>query len=185
MRRDLSALQPPRRGAGLAGALPPAPQTAFARSEALEDEGLSTTRAQPEARDGDTVSSRGDDPRDPRNRPIVLYSPALLAQRLATIKERTGNSYAELVLAAFDAHHDMVEGQLLPPRRSALPPARTRRRRAVNGMRSIQFRLSALELSVIDQVADQKHLSRSVLLSAVLQQYVDAIGSPHRCHGSK
>lgn len=174
MRRDLSALQPPRRGAGLAGALPPAPRTAFARPEAREDEGLSTARARPEARDGDVVSSREADPRDPRNRPVVLYLPASLAQRLVTTKEITGHSYAELVLAAFDAHHDVVEGQLLPPRRSALPPARIRRRRTVDGMRSIQFRLSALELSVVDQVADQKRLSRSVLLSAVLQQYAEA-----------
>lgn len=111
---------------------------------------------------------------DPRNRPVVLYLPLLLAQRLGNAKDTTGRSYAEVALAAFDAHHDVVEGQSMPARRSALPPARTHRRRTADGMRSIQFRLSALELRVIDQVAKQKHLSRSALLSAVLQRYLDA-----------
>lgn len=40
-------------------------------------------------------------------------------------------------------------------------------------MRTIQFRLSALELRVIDKVAEEKRLNRSVLLSAVLQRYLD------------
>lgn len=170
MRRDLSALQPPSRGAGLAGALPPAPRTTFSRPGARADDSGSAAPDHPGPSDSETVSSRET---DPRNRPVVLYLPASLAQRLATLKETAGHSYAELVLAAFDAHHDLIEGQLVTPRRSALPPARTQRRRTEDGMRTIQLRLSALELRVIDKVAEEKRLNRSVLLSAVLQRYLD------------
>ena len=167
MTRDLSALQHPTRGAGLAAALPPAPRVASPRFDVDQaDAAIAVSR--PGIQEEELLSSP-----DLRNRPVVLYLPILLAQHLVTTKESTGHSYAELILAAFDAHHDAVEGQSVPARRSALPPARPRRRRTPDGIRSIQLRLSALELRVIDQVAEQKHLSRSALLSAVVQRYLE------------
>lgn len=173
------ALTPTARGSGLAGRLAPArltpPQSSQRESlppTSLPQPEPPPTTSRPGQGESAGASSRG------AARPVIVYLPVSLRDRLRQLTVDRDLTYTELVLEAVDATHEQLASLLTPGKpsraRSLFQQSATpRRRRHAEPHVQVSLRLVPEDLAVIDRLVSDLHAgSRSHLVATALQAHL-------------
>jgi hypothetical protein len=173
------ALAPPDRGSRLAGRLAPTRPSA-ARPSGIDTAAPSAGPARSEPRPARIAAAEERPAGGPARgaaRPVIVYLPVSLRDRLRQLTAERDLTYTELVLDAVDATHERLPSLLTPekPRARSLfrQPTAPRRRRHAEPHVQVSLRLVPEDLAVIDQlVTDLDAGSRSHLVATALQAHL-------------
>ena len=168
--RDLSGFRDlPRRAVDIAPPTAPAPRISETGS-GVTGEGSTTRRSRRRAGGSGAPTpaseKRGTVGRDPRRKVMVALA-ADLHRRLRSEAERRGVFKADVVLDGYRLHAETLRGE-----HKASKPGialRTRRRRAVEDATQCQLYLTDTERDQIDSLAAEIGLSRSDLVSRLVE----------------
>ncbi len=175
------ALAPAKRGSRLAGRLAPARLPAATTTSGAGNATTSPSSSRP-GRSTTRPPAPRDEPAAPPSRgaprPVIVYLPVSLRDRLRQLTVERDLTYTELVLESVDATHQRLQS-LLTPEKSARTrslfqqPSTPRRRRHAEPHVQVSLRLVPEDLAVIDRlVTDLNAGSRSHLVATALQAHV-------------
>ena len=172
MTRDLSGfrLEPPRRTVNVPPPAPPPPESPARRPRAGDSTSSlqngrtrASGRPAPEASAAVGTGASGPLPR----RKVMTALAADLHRRLRAEAEARGAYKADVVLDAYDRHAEALRRDHLAS--ASRPPRRPRRRRAVEDATQCQLYLTNEERVRIDNLAVEIGLSRSELVSRLVE----------------
>lgn len=132
----------------LAGAIGAPPPTVAPATRPAPDEPAPAAAAEKPARTTDEVVRQ-----DTRKQAVPIYLPAALLARRRAATTKTGESYSDWGLDAYEIVHDRLGERFAPiaTRTSGLPPRRRATRRHVENPVAVQLRFTGAELQVLEQ----------------------------------